>query len=527
MMKKIFSFPLLCFLGGVFYGVGFPGKWTPALPFAPVVGMGLLLFSLSPRGREISFKRQCFFLLAFLLGFYYFSFSWIPFTLNEFGHIAPPFNWILGLSCALVLLPHYWLYLILRKILFKRYSLPLNAACLTLLEYLIPQQFSIFIGSSWLPMAPFLALVPVFGVPLFSFMSYYMAGVVAEGFNCGKRVVHRRDVLIFLGVSMVFILANAITPLSYDQSFEKKVRLRMVQGNIDNFIKVSAERGDEEAVGEVVESYRNLSLKPSEAPLDLIIWPETAYPDFLESRLINRGELSLPPLIHEVVAEMGVELITGGYDLLESVHVLNFEDQYNALYHIDDRGELKDVYHKQLLFPFGETMPFGPLNLWLFRLFPQTSFFARGERQLLMTLRGGGKLLPIICYEVLFPRFLHGYLASLPERPHFIVNITNDSWFGDTAEPHQHFFSSRWRALELALPIVRVTNTGITAIVYPDGSLSPKLTLGEQGILDVDLPLREQSATPYERYGLWPSLLAMLAICGLTRLSGSGGKSFS
>ena len=97
-----------------------------------------------------------------------------------------------------------------------------------------------------------------------------------------------------------------------------------------------------------------------------------------------------------------------------------------------------------------------------------------------------------------------------------IVNHTNDSWYGNTAEPFQHLFLSKWRALEFNLPIVRSTNTGITSVIYPDGSESRRLGINEEGTLDVVVPLGNGEATLYQKYGVYPFMLIFLVLLGIT-----------
>ena len=83
----------------------------------------------------------------------------------------------------------------------------------------------------------------------------------------------------------------------------------------------------------------------------------------------------------------------------------------------------------------------------------------------------------------------------------FIVNLTNDSWYGDTSEPYQHLFLAKWRALEFQKPIVRTTNNGVTSVIYPDGSESKRLTFNQVEKLDTTMPLGSNQATPYQKYG--------------------------
>ena len=98
------------------------------------------------------------------------------------------------------------------------------------------------------------------------------------------------------------------------------------------------------------------------------------------------------------------------------------------------------------------------------------------------------------------------------------MNHTNDSWYGNTAEPYQHLFLSKWRAVEFQLPIVRSTNTGVTSVIFPDGSESKRLGIGEKNILDVCVPLGSGQATFYQIWGVWPLLILAAILLGLTAL---------
>ena len=465
--------------------------------------------------------------MAFTLGVYGVGYRWLPFTISEFGQIPEPLNHLIGIFMAPFLLFHYWAYLLLRKWLLplvtKRWrtqsgpvaDAPLHAMALTLLENFFPQLFPTHMGHSWLSLSPYLGLAPMFGVPLYSFISYYGAVTLARRVYWGQRP----DPLC-IAIVVVFLGINGAMPLSLP-SGNKFFNVRIVQPNIGNLIKMISLQGDPMALLSVEKSYYQLSTAPSELPLDLIIWPETAIADILDSKLAASDTTELPYFVQAVVEQMGVDLIAGGYDTAPGSGPLYFEDQYNALFHIDSRGQLQTVYHKIHLLPFGETMPFGPLKPMLFHIFPNISFFAPGKRRPLFTLANGLRFIPAICYEILFPSFTNRYLNEVAhrkqERPHFIVNLTNDSWYGDTTEPYQHLFLSRWRAIELALPVIRSTNTGITSILYPDGSESPRLDIGARGNLDISLPLVGQtSPTPYQRYGILPTFFIMILVSGLT-----------
>ena len=166
----------------------------------------------------------------------------------------------------------------------------------------------------------------------------------------------------------------------------------------------------------------------------------------------------------------------------------------------------QNVYRKMRLIPFGETLPFGPLNPLLGSVIKNISYFKSGDNYQLFTTRKNSRFISVICYEILFSSFVREYLNHVNTPPHFLMNLTNDSWYGDTNEPLQHLFLAKWRALEFDLPIVRSTNSGISAILYPDGTESEHLSYGVKAVLDTELKLKERKPTLYERFGLWITL---------------------
>jgi apolipoprotein N-acyltransferase len=136
------------------------------------------------------------------------------------------------------------------------------------------------------------------------------------------------------------------------------------------------------------------------------------------------------------------------------------------------------------------------------------SFFARGDQFTLFKIGNNASFISAICYEILFPQYIRKYLNSSKEQPQFIINLTNDSWYGRTSEPYQHLFLSHWRAVEFNLPVVRMTNTGYSSVLYPDGSESKRTQLYTQEIVDLDLKTFERVPTIYQRWGIIP-------FCGL------------
>ena len=123
-----------------------------------------------------------------------------------------------------------------------------------------------------------------------------------------------------------------------------------------------------------------------------------------------------------------------------------------------------------------------------------------------METKTGHRFVTPICYEILESNYMRTLLNQHGNN-HFIVNHTNDSWYGDTAEPYQHLFLSKWRAVEFQLPIIRSTNTGVSSVIYPDGTESRRLGIGEKNVLDVSVPLGTGEGTFYQTWGVLPLLL--------------------
>jgi apolipoprotein N-acyltransferase len=183
---------------------------------------------------------------------------------------------------------------------------------------------------------------------------------------------------------------------------------------------------------------------------------------------------------------------------------------YNSIYVIDHDGTILSVYDKLHLVPFGEYLPFQSAleKLGFTQITKVQGGFIPGTRRRLIDVPGAPRMLPSICYEAIFP----GDLVARDERPAWIVNVTNDGWFGNSTGPYQHLQQARLRAIEEGLPIVRAANTGISAVIDPLGRTVAQLGLGIEGVLDATLPAAA-APTLYSRLGDLPA--AVLVALGL------------
>lgn len=496
---------LLALFAGACVALAHPSVFIPGwLPFV-FIAFPVFLFIFE---RAQSLWCRLGIILFFNLGLNLTGFYWIPHTLREFGQLPWVVSVILGALFSFILQPHWWVYA-----LFRRYrplidwdsqtGVILSALIITILERFVPQQFAIFAGSPWLHLAPYLGLAPIFGVALFSFMTYWLSLEMVVQFKM-------RSLRPMVWVSMsLFVLVNAFLVLEPIQS-DRKLKVRVVQANVGNFLKVSSEAGDEGSLKSITERYEDLSLKDNGFNPDLIIWPETAYPHSFAVE-----DQNLPQIFRSILTQTNAEVLIGGYvDEPTKSPFDRYESVYNSSILMSE-NKVKSSYFKNILIPFGETLPFGPFNQGIAQIVPAVSLFARGEGTPLMETRDGLRFVTPICYEILDSNYMRNLLSTWGGN-HFIVNHTNDSWYGDTAEPKQHLFLSKWRALEFQLPIIRSTNTGITSIIFPDGSESKRLGVGEMDVLENTLEIRSPEATVYLRWGFLPTLILVLILGMIT-----------
>jgi apolipoprotein N-acyltransferase len=289
-------------------------------------------------------------------------------------------------------------------------------------------------------------------------------------------------------------------------AFVDGVRLRIMQPNLQQDVRFNYA-----ARREVMDRYVALSDRAT-GPKSLgvrdathLIWPESPFPFFL-----TRDADALAQITK--LLPQGTVLITGAMRLAEPVDPAN-PAAFNSIYVIDHDGAIRALYDKVHLVPFGEYLPFEHFleRLGLQELTKQRGGFLAGDRRRLIAIPGAPLALPLICYEIIFP----GDVVPPGQRPGWIVNVTNDGWFGNSTGPYQHFQQARVRAIEEGLPLARAANTGISAVVDPLGRIINSLPLGSEGVLDSPLP-QPIGAPPYARFGDAPAgiivLLALLVV---------------
>ena len=234
---------------------------------------------------------------------------------------------------------------------------------------------------------------------------------------------------------------------------------------------------------------------PARRRPDLIVWPETA----------------IPAVLHRAGGELGlIAEAASGAPVALGIQRFDENRAFNSLILLDRSGAVAEVYDKHHLVPFGEYLPaYGFLSRLPFGTFVEERGYgySPGPGARLIDLGITGKALPLICYEAVFPQDIH----AAPERPRLLLQITNDAWFGKIAGPYQHLAQARLRAVEQGLPMVRVANTGISAVIDARGGISSALPLGEAGFIDSPLP-PSLPPTIYSRTGDWPAFFVLLGL---------------
>jgi apolipoprotein N-acyltransferase len=283
------------------------------------------------------------------------------------------------------------------------------------------------------------------------------------------------------------------------------VRLRLVQGNVPQ-----EDKWRPEMRSHWFDHHLRLSGDDA-AGITHVVWPESASPYPLDQVEEARA------LIAQVVPPGGL-LLTGGerFDFSQDP-----PKAWNSLLVVDDAGALRAHYDKHDLVPFGEFMPLRDLlgRIGLSQLARGGLDFQAGPGRTTIALPGLPPFSPLICYETIFA----GRVFAPEARPDWLLNVTNDGWFGHSSGPYQHLAMARMRAIEEGLPMVRSANTGISAVVDPWGRVPARLGLGETGVLDAALP-RPLAGTVFGRARHWPVLLVvcagLLAMAALERRAG-------
>jgi len=426
----------------------------------------------------------CFGFGYFLAGLYWVGFAFLV-DVKTFGWLLP-FG-VIGLPVLLALFPA--LGFALARAFWTRGPARLLtlAVALTASEWLRGHVLSGFPWDAFgyaltgpLTLAQGSALVGLWGLTFFAVYLFASPAVLAD-----DPLHHGRVWLapaLALGLLAALATYGAVRLALAPAAFVPGVRLRIMQPDLpqDDKFNYSARQ-------QVMSRYLTLSERAGTSgsaglqDVTHLIWPESAFPFILTRE---------PDALAQISALLAnrTMLITGGARIAETRPGGRSLRAFNSIYVIDRDGSVVAAYDKVHLVPFGEYLPFQGLleSIGLMQLTKVQGGFVAGDRRRILAIKGAPPFLPLICYEIIFPD------EAVPqgERPGWLLNVTNDGWFGNSSGPHQHFQQARVRAIEQGLPLVRAANTGISAVVDPFGRILEQLPLGAEGVIDSGLPER-------------------------------------
>jgi len=290
------------------------------------------------------------------------------------------------------------------------------------------------------------------------------------------------------------------------------VSLRIVHPNIDQIEKWKPENRNR--ILELMLDLSDRAVSPEHsgvADANVLIWPEVALPFLLLEDDNARSAIAalLPPQ---------TRLFTGAI-IREKVAAGQPAKFYNGLLVIDDTGALTGRYDKVHLVPFGEFLPFQEAleSIGLRQLTRLRGGFTPGPGPKVMAMEGLPPFSPLVCYEAIFP----GAVTPPGARPAWLLNVTNDAWFGNSTGPRQHFQQARVRAVEEGLPLVRAANAGISAVIDPYGRIIRAMGMNRRGVVDSALPAALPT-TVFARFGLIPLFIFIGGLSGLLFISRRG-----
>jgi apolipoprotein N-acyltransferase len=353
-----------------------------------------------------------------------------------------------------------------------------------------------------LPLAQTASLIGLWGMTFLTVAIFASPAVLID--RTADRKMAWRAPAAAIALLIAMGLFGAIRLSLHPTTMVAGTKLRLMQPNLQQDAKFNYS-----AKAEVMKKYLTLSDRASGPQstgvrdATILIWPESAFPFFLTREADAMAQIAdlLPK---------GTVLITGSVRAPDLPPGTRITRAYNSIYVIDHDGGVLAVYDKLHLVPFGEFLPYQDLmeKLGFEQLTRIQGGFIPGTVRHALEVPSAPRALPLICYEAIFP----GDVAGRDERPGWIVNLTNDGWFGISTGPYQHMEQARMRAIELGLPLVRSANTGISAVVDPVGRTIASLGLGIEGVLDASLPAAIPP-TIYARVGDIPAtILIALAI---------------
>ncbi len=490
------------FISGLLLILCFPTIDLYVLSWFVLVPFILSLYEKEPKQ---AFIAGMFFGAPYFFGTLY----WIYHSVNHYGNIPFVTSIMLVILLCFYLSLYTGIFALLFSITIKNTKLPslfVAPVFWVVLEYLRSYLFTGFpwsiIGYTQYKLLTLIQIADITGIYGISFLLVAVNGAIADIFLIRIRV---KDMPLFpmlqtvIGFSslLVFILITAIYGQwkIAQQIPGEYVKVSIVQGNIEQ-----DKKWEPAYQRYVIETYQDLSYKAATSSPSMIIWPETAVPFFFKA-----DEKYTEELIH-FQNKLNTYLLFGSILYKGKREGKTFFSNSAVL--LDKNGKVVYEYDKIHLVPFGEYVPLQKVLFFVKKLVVGIGDYTRGNSYLVAEPYFG-KFATVVCYEIIFPGLVRKFFT---DKGNFLVNITNDAWFGRTTGPYQHFSMAVFRAIENRKPVIRVANTGISGFIDSKGRIIAKTELFKQVILTRDIKTNATKSF-YTKYGdLFSYLCFVLSI---------------
>ncbi len=333
-------------------------------------------------------------------------------------------------------------------------------------------------------------------------VSFWVVAVNAAIF---LMIVKRQKSAILLFLAVILSVVWGVWRMGHLPEGGETIRVLLIQGNVD-----PESKWKEEADSSII-LYESMTREAiSQAPTDLVLWPETAIPVYLGHQYSEQSRL------RRFAREIGAPILTGAphYEFKSG----GGHNRFNSAFFFPEDGSPPQRYDKIRLVPFGERVPFqrwfpalGELNLG-------QAEFTPGKQYSIFTLREGVKISAQICFESVFGAECIHFVRAGAE---ILCNLTNDGWYGNSSGPHQHAALTRFRSIETRRPLVRCANTGISLVVDRRGRVTDQIPYGVRDTRNVVVQSGGKELTFYVRHGEFlPKIIAFAgaAILGISLL---------
>lgn len=458
-------------------------KW----PFA-VIALGFFMMQLY----TCKFTPQVGLLSVLFFGTYAtLSLTWLNYVMEGFGQVPLVLSYIIitGFSFGYIGFTYAFLNMLAFSIAKKKKAVYI--CCFVPIGFIIADYIVYYYlsGFPWLYIGyscvegPLKNYAPFVGVRGINLALYVLSAALA---------LTALRKFLFLPVAAMILLVGVFLENLPQVEKMPTINASLVQANITQSVHNNAA-----SVNEIFSTYWTLT-KPKLSNSKIVVWSESALPiDYYSSA--------------ELIGDLDTVLKTDKTALVTGIFTSSQNKIFNSIVHIGDGADLAHdlPYQKRKLVPFGETVPFEDVLRPLGSIFviPNSSFSSGPDEQLPITINNH-KFIPAICYEAIFPEVISSMDS---EQTNGIIMVSNDSWFGPTQAPQQHLNIARMRAMELQKPMLRCTNSGITAYIDENGKVVDRLPQDQEGVLTVQFsPVKGQ--TFYSKYGTQTLFLIMLIL---------------